>query len=70
MRRWLKYVKPYKKYFILGPLCMIIEVIGEVLMPKFLAGIINDASTAPEVSYIVLSSILMIVLMDCNLLYI
>lgn len=61
MRRWLKYVKPYKKYFILGPLCMIIEVIGEVLMPKFLAGIINDASTAPEVSYIVLSSILMIV---------
>lgn len=61
MKRWLKYVKPYKKYFILGPLCMIIEVIGEVLMPKFLAGIINDAATAPEVSYIVLSSVLMIV---------
>lgn len=41
MKRWLKYVKPYLPYFILGPLCMIIEVLGEVLMPKFLAQIIN-----------------------------
>jgi len=30
-------------YFILGPLCMIIEVIGEVLMPLFLAEVINSA---------------------------
>ena len=43
MKRWLKYVKPYKKYFISGPVCMIIEVIGEVLMPLFLAAIINGA---------------------------
>ena len=42
MKRWLNYVKPYKKYFFLGPLCMIIEVIGEVLMPLFLGKIIND----------------------------
>ena len=41
MKRWLKYVKPYLPYFILGPLCMVIEVIGEVLMPKYLAMIIN-----------------------------
>jgi ATP-binding cassette subfamily B protein len=37
MRKWMKYVKPYALYFILGPLCMIIEVIGEVLMPLYLA---------------------------------
>ena len=42
MKRWLQYVKPYKAYFILGPLCMIIEVIGEVVMPIFLGNIIND----------------------------
>ena len=42
MKRWLKYIKPYKKYFILGPLCMIIEVIGEVVLPKFYASIINQ----------------------------
>ena len=41
MKRWYKYIKPYLRYFILGPLCMIVEVIGEVLMPKFLANIIN-----------------------------
>lgn len=44
MRRWFKYVKPYLPYFIMGPICMIIEVIGEVLMPKFLAIVINGAN--------------------------
>lgn len=43
MKKWLKYIKPYKKYFVLGPVCMIVEVIGEVIMPLFLAGIINGA---------------------------
>jgi len=37
MKRWFKYVKPYLPYFILGPLCMILEVVGEVLMPKCLS---------------------------------
>jgi len=41
MKRWMKYVKPYMLYFILGPLCMIIEVIGEVLMPLYLAEVIT-----------------------------
>ncbi|MBQ4091501.1 MAG: ABC transporter ATP-binding protein [Clostridia bacterium] len=43
MKKWMKYVKPYLLYFILGPLCMIIEVIGEVLMPMYLAEVINAA---------------------------
>ena len=37
----MKYIRPYKKWFIIGPLCMIVEVIGEVLMPKLLANVIN-----------------------------
>ena len=41
MKLWFKYIKPYLAYFIIGPLCMIVEVIGEVLMPKFLAAIID-----------------------------
>ncbi|MBR3844940.1 MAG: ABC transporter ATP-binding protein, partial [Clostridia bacterium] len=44
MKLWMKYIRPYKKYFILGPLCMIVEVIGEVLMPFFLAMIIDNAT--------------------------
>ena len=39
--KWTKYIKPYWFYYVLGPLCMIIEVIGEVLMPKFLSLIID-----------------------------
>ncbi|MDY0387102.1 MAG: ABC transporter ATP-binding protein [Methanolobus sp.] len=41
---WRKYIDPYWKYFVLGPLCIVVEVIGEVLMPKYLAIIINNAS--------------------------
>ena len=41
MKQWMKYVKPYLKYFILGPFCMIVEVIGEILMPLFIAIVIN-----------------------------
>ena len=41
MKRWMKYVTPYLKSFILGPLGMIIEVIGEMFMPLLLAEIIN-----------------------------
>ena len=44
MKRWLHYVKPYTLYFILGPLCMIVEVVGEILMPMFLGKIINGAT--------------------------
>ena len=40
----MKYIRPYMRYFILGPLCMIIEVIGEMLMPLFLATVINRAN--------------------------
>ncbi len=43
MKRWYKYVKPYLPYFILGPLCMIVEVLGEVFMPRMMAKIIDTA---------------------------
>ena len=47
MKKWMKYVKPYLLYFILGPLCMIVEVIGEVLMPLYLAEVINGMIPDP-----------------------
>lgn len=60
--KWSKYVKPYLPYFILGPICMIVEVIGEVLMPKYLASIINAASTGTlTVSYGIGRAALMVV---------
>ncbi len=50
MKRWFKYVKPYWPYFVLGPLCMIAEIAGEALMPRFLATVINEASLGIDVS--------------------
>ncbi len=41
MKRWISYAKPYMPYFIIGPICMIIEVVGEVLMPKMLGTLID-----------------------------
>ncbi|MBE6679480.1 MAG: ABC transporter ATP-binding protein [Ruminococcaceae bacterium] len=46
MKTWGKYIKPYKLYFILGPLCMIVEVLGEVLMPKLYSLIVKRAETS------------------------
>lgn len=41
---WFKYIKPHIAYFICGPICMLIEVAGEVIMPIFLATFINSAN--------------------------
>ena len=41
LKRWMKYVRPYLAYFVLGPACMIIEFIGEMIMPITLAMIID-----------------------------
>lgn len=61
MKRWYKYIKPYLKYFILGPICMIVEVLGEVFMPKLYSQIINNGVNNQNVGYIVGMSALMIV---------
>ena len=61
MKRWMKYVKPYKWYFILGPLCMIIEVVGEVVMPKFLASIINTGIADKSVGNVLMICAFMVV---------
>lgn len=41
MKRYWKYVKPYLSAFIIGPVLMIVEVIGEVVMPFLLSKIID-----------------------------
>ncbi len=42
MKAWFKYIKPYWPFFIITPLCMVVEVIGEILMPKLMAIVINS----------------------------
>ena len=60
MKRWLNYARPYKKYFILGPLCMIVEVLGEILLPKLYASIINTGVAGANIGHIVVICLLMV----------
>ena len=60
MKRYMKYVRPYLYAFILGPVLMITEVVGEVLMPSLMADIINVGALNHDVGYIVGKGISMI----------
>lgn len=42
MKLYWKYIKPYLPFFILGPLLMLTEVAGEIVLPKLMAGMINE----------------------------
>jgi len=62
MNYW-KYIKPYLYAFILGPIFMIVEVVGEVFMPKLLAAIINEGvGNDKGIGYIIITGILMVIL--------
>lgn len=60
MKRYAKYVKPYLYAFILGPIMMLTEVVGEVLLPSFMADIINIGAANHDVGYIVQRGLIMI----------
>lgn len=64
-----KYVTPYLSAFILGPIFMIVEVLGEILMPKLMSMIINEGIEGGAGNgYIVTKGILMILLALCMML--
>ena len=60
MKRYWKYIKPYLPAFIIGPLMMIVEVIGEVVLPKLMANIINVGVANGSAGYITGTGVLMI----------
>ncbi len=53
MKRYWKYIRPYLPAFILGPLLMIVEVLGEVVLPKLMSLIINVGIVEGNTGYIV-----------------
>lgn len=59
MKQYMKYVKPYLPYFILAPVLMVVEVVGEVVMPKLLANIINEGIPNADAGYIIRMGLLM-----------
>ena len=61
MKRYVKYVKPYWKSFVLCPVLMLTEVLGEVLLPAFMADIINIGAVRHDIPYIMGMGIVMLV---------
>ncbi len=65
MKRYFKYIKPYLYAFILAPILMIAEVLGEVTMPKLMAMIINEGVTSGDTGYILKMGIGMVLVAVC-----
>ncbi len=42
MKTWFKYILPYLPFFLITPLCMLVEVAGEVILPKLLGTVIDS----------------------------
>ena len=60
MKRYAAYIKPYLSAFLLAPLLMLTEVFGEILLPKFMAMIINNGVADRETGYIIRMGIIMV----------
>ena len=60
LRRVLKEVKEYKAVSIATPICMIVEVIMEMLIPFLMASIIDDGVNKGDMNHILQVGLLMI----------
>ena len=58
-KRYKPYILPYKSAFILGPLMMVTEVLGEILLPKFMSMIINHGVAQKDGGYILKMGLVM-----------
>lgn len=52
LKRYKKYITPYLSAFVIGPLMMLTEVAGEVMLPKFMSMIINNGVADRNLAYI------------------
>ncbi len=60
MKRYKKYVTPYLSAFVIGPCLMIMEVLGEIMLPKMMSLIINNGIASRDGGYIVRMGLLMV----------
>lgn len=60
MKRYKKYITPYMSAFILGPLMMLTEVFGEIMLPKLMSLIINNGIANRDKAYILEMGALML----------
>ena len=62
MKRYGKYLKPYIGSVIAGPLLMLVEVVGEVILPYLMALIINEGIERKQSpSYVITIGVIMLI---------
>ncbi len=62
MKKYSKYIKPYWIFFVLAPLCMVVEVFCDVYIPSLSAEIVNLATENGEVQEVIFTTVQMILL--------
>ena len=61
VRRYFKYIKPHLVFFIIGPIMMLTEVAGDVLMPKLMSIIVNEGvKELKDMSFIITTGLTMV----------
>lgn len=60
MKRYKKYILPYLSAFIIGPLLMIVEVLGEIVLPRLMSLIINNGVANHDTGYIIRIGLMMV----------
>lgn len=62
MKKYVQYIKPYAAYYFTGPLFMLVEVVGDIMLPWLLARIINAGVMNHDIGYIVRTGIMMVII--------
>ncbi|MDD4808957.1 MAG: ABC transporter ATP-binding protein [Bacilli bacterium] len=57
-----RFLKPYKKWALLAPLLITLEVIMELMLPNIMSNIVNIGIAKGDFNYILLSSFLMVII--------
>ena len=66
MKKIFEYLKPYRKWLIIGPILKLIEAIIEVVLPIIIAGIIDNMSYY-DTNTLILKAIYMLVFITIGL---
>lgn len=59
MKRYGKYIKPYTSAFVLGPVLMLSEVFGEIMLPKLMSMIVNYGVANRDAGYVIRIGLIM-----------
>jgi len=60
LKKYWKYIKPYLAAFILAPILMLTEVLGEIILPKLTSMIINNGVAGRDIGYIMRAGAIMV----------